>query len=232
MIDRFMNDTEWRIKIGAITLFIALSIIGIAWIINYRYITTGTIAATNWELKIGQLQYQTVAESDWYIPDGGRLNHKEWEIHHWEDYVSGWHYETRSGGTYSCGTSKKPKTCTYPDKKIKVDDHSSRPVRRWKYYYYIDRWLDIAPLITSGTDKENVHWPNTDDHTYNDANIIGNIKLGTRWSHYWIVITAEGKTYERDMIDSVWNSYAKGEHIKLTLGYFNNVIAVEKKGYD
>lgn len=228
MLDRWMNDDEWRLKVGGIALAIILVAIGIYYVATYRYVTTATVIATNWQLEIGQLQYQTLQESDWSVPNGGRVDHRKWEQYGTERYVSGSHTETRSGGTYSCGTTKNPKTCKYPDTKVTVTDYSTRPTYAWRYYYYIDRWVNIAPLVTSGTDKEDVHWPDTTDHTYNEDNTIGNIKLGTRHSHYWIIVTVEGKQYSIDMIDAMWKEYAKRDTAKLTLGYFNNVIAIEK----
>lgn len=232
MFNRYMEDTEWRLKVGGVALVIFLAIIGIWYVVTYRYITSGTIIATNWELKIARLQYMTVDENDWSVPNGGRVYDQRREFHHTERYVSGHHTETYSDRqSYSCGTSKKPKTCYRSVTKTRtVTDYSTRSIYKTKYYYYIDRWMNIEPLRTAGTDKEDVHWPNTEDGNYNESNVIGNIKLGGKWSHYWIVLNCEGKTYEQDMLDAEWFTYAKGQNVKLTFGYFNNILKIEKKG--
>lgn len=226
-LDRLWNDTEYRIKVTGIIFIVAMIFISIYAVITYRKVVHAQVIDTTWELKIDQLQYTTLQESDWSIPNGGRLDHKNWEYHYSYYYKSGSHWETKSGGTYSCGT----KTCKNPDKRVEVDDYSPRQVYDYKYYYYIDRWINIAPLITSGKNKEDVHWPNTTDHTYNDSDIIGNVKLGTRYSHFQITVAANNQAYSIDMIEPMWRTYTIGTKATLTLGFFNNVIAIEQKGW-
>ena len=226
--DRFWNDDIFRIKVVGIIAASILILTGLWYIVIYRAVVTLTIETTQWELKIAREQYMTVAESDWYVPAGGRIDHTNLEIRTWERYKSGSHYETRRGGTYECGTSKKPKTCRYPDKQVEVDDYSTRPVWDTKYYYYIDRWMPIQPLMTSGNDKETVAWPNTDEYEQNPPNVIGKVRLGMRTTHYWITGTASnGKHYSLDMGDTQWRKYWRGSKAKLTLGFFGNVIGVD-----
>lgn len=229
MLDKWMYDDKWRFKIGSIVLVVVLVVIGIYYIVSYRYTTTATVVATSWELQIDRLQYQTMDERSWRVPAGARVYDRKWEQDGTERYISGSHTETRKGSTYSCGTTKNPKTCRNPDTTVKVDEYSTRPTYAWRYYYYIDRWNNILPLVTSGKDKENVHWPDITDATYDETDVVGNIKLGTRHSHFQIIVIAEGKQYPIDMVESMWRTYGNGTKAKLTIGYFNNVISIEKR---
>jgi hypothetical protein len=223
-----IEEDYTRVKIAGAVIAVFL----IGWMIysiaTYRRYTQATVVQINWQLEIARQQYMTVYENDWHLPIDGRLDHTNREIRSYERYISGWHYETKSGGTYSCGTRRNPKTCRYPDKQVKVNEYSSRPVWDTKYYYYIDKWMNIAPLVSSGNTKETVKWPDTTDSTYNDTPVIGNVKLGLKTSHFWIVVISdEQKQYDLDLVEITWRDYYVGKRAKLTLGFFGNVIGVD-----
>lgn len=233
-LDRFMNDDGWRIKVVFSTAAIILVLTGVWYMFVYRKTVNAQVIDTAWELKVDQLQYTTLQESGWSVPEGGRVDHSNWEYHYSYRYQSGTKTVTSTGTqSYSCGTTKKPRTCTRSVTTTKtVPVYSTRDVYDWKYYYYIDRWINIAPLITSGKNKEDVHWPDTTDHSYNEANIVGNIKLGTKHSHYQLTVAANNdQTYSIDMVESMWRTYGVGTKATLTLGFFNNVIGIEQKGW-
>lgn len=226
--ERLWYDDVYRIKVAGIILGIALTFIGLWYIIIYRGYTYMRVEETNWELKIALLQYQTIQESGWHVPVGGRITDSKWEIRTYERYISGYETVTVRGSSYNCGTSKKPKTCRHPDTTKTEPKYSTRPVYDTKYYYDIDRWVNIQPLITSGNDKELVEWPNTTGYTHNAPDVIGNIRLGQRISHFWLVGTGDnGKKYSLDMDETKWRQYWKGKRAKLTLGFFGNVIEVK-----
>lgn len=228
-LDRLWNDTAYRIKVAGIIFAVFMVLIGIYTIVTYRKTVHTQVIDISWELKIDRLQYQTVNESAWHLPSGARLQHKEWEVSGSERYISGYETKTIPGGTYSCGTSKNPKTCRYPSTTKREAVYSSRPTYDWKYYYDIDRWRNIQPLITSGKDKEDVHWPDITDFNYDETNIVGNVKLGTRYSHYQIIVSGDGQTYPVDMVEAQWRTYGRGTKASLTLGFFNNVLAIEQE---
>lgn len=230
-LDRLWNDDAWRIKWVSIIAGIVIVLVGIYAIVTYRKVVNAQVIDIAWDLKIDQLQYQTVNESAWSLPNGGRLQHKDWEVSGSEQYISGYKDVKSGGGTYNCGTSKNPRTCRYPVTTTRVAVYSSRPTYAYRYYYDIDRWLNIAPLITSGKDKEDVHWPDTSDRNYDDSNVIGNIKLGTRYSHYQVTVAANDQTYSIDMVESMWRTYGRGTKATLTLGFFNNVLGIQQRGW-
>lgn len=203
MYNRYVNDTQWRIVIGGGILAAALIIIGLAWVFNYRYITKGTIVATNWELHIDRLQYQTIKDSDWNPPNDARIYDRRRERYSTEHYFCG--YESNGD-----------------------DKYCDRPVYKTKYYYEVDRWVNIAPLVTQGNTAEDIHWPDITDATYNDTEVLGNVKLGTYHSYLQVLVNAEGKVYSAPMTQDLWNTYHSGDVCKITLGYFNNVLDIQK----
>src|SRR5689334_14964111 len=115
------RDDDWLpVKIAGLIFAVALVSYGIYYMATYTRTVNAEVSQMYWELKIQRLQYTTVRESDWNIPAGGREQYHQQEIRSYERYKSGWHWETKSGGTYDCGTKKNPKTCRYPDVKVKV----------------------------------------------------------------------------------------------------------------
>lgn len=220
----FTDEDKTRVYITSAVVGTLLLILSCTYVYNYRENTIVTVLETHWKREIARQQYQTVQENDWNIPIGGRVLYTRKEIRGYRRIVSGSHIER--GSTYSCGTIDHPKTCRHPDKV--VTDYRSEPVYDTKYYYEIDRWVNIAPLITQGTDKELITWPNTSDYSTNAPNIIGNIIIGARTESYWVdTIGANKKNYTLHLEYSFWMKQGVGSKLHITLGFFNNVLKVE-----
>jgi hypothetical protein len=200
----FTEGDKIRAVIGGSILTIILIAFGIYSIATYRKAAHLTVTETNWQLEVGLMQYQPVNEDSWdHAPEGAYNIREEWEYRRSERYISG--YDEDGDPEYS-----------------------SRSIYDYKYYYTIDRWVNIPPLVTKGNSKETVAWPNIQGYVYDAPDLIGNVRLGQLNSHFWIVGKADnGKIYSIDMVETTWRRYYKGRKCKLTLGFFGNVIQVE-----
>lgn len=163
-----------------ITLLIVISILGIFLLFKPKEYEI-TINELSWERSINIERYQTVQESNWYLPADGRLIYSYLEYSHSEQVLD--HYETRTRSiakerisgyeTYVSGyrdlgngyfeeiTSQRPIYETYYETETYEEPvYRSEPVYRTKYYYEIDKWLYERSVVTTGTDKS-PYWGDT-----------------------------------------------------------------------
>lgn len=219
------------IKVSAITLAVILAIVGMIWIFSPKTEMV-TIDSFGWERSIEIEEYKTVKESDWSVPNGGRvydenieiktyvqvLDHYEtktrtWTeqvIDHYETYVSG--YRDLGNGRFEEITSQRPvyktvtKSETYQEPVYRND-----PVYATKYYYEIERWLHKNYEKTSGSDKS-PYWS-----TYS---LKEKEREGTRSEKYIVYITNEdGNKKEYTLSFDEWNVLQQGQKLKLKV-YF------------
>lgn len=142
--------------------------------------TTITVDSKSWERIIQIQEYRTVQESDWSLPDGGRLDHTANEIHHYDQVLD--HYEevavtksrtvqdgytthTRTvdngNGTFTEETYETPNYRTeYYTEYETQPVYVSVPVYMTKYYYDIEKWIDTRTADSSGEDDD-VYWAET-----------------------------------------------------------------------
>lgn len=139
-----------------------------------------TVDSKSWERSIQIQEYMTVQESDWSLPEGGRLDHTGNEIHHYDQVLD--HYEevpvtksrvvqdgyithTRTvdngNGTFTEETYETPNYRTeYYTEYESQPVYVSVPVFMTRYYYDIDKWIDTRTADSSGEDDD-VFWPET-----------------------------------------------------------------------
>lgn len=162
-----------------------------------------------WEYSMDIEKYQTVNESDWYLPDNARLQRQQREIHHYESVID--HYETKSrevseqvivgyeevvvghkdlgNGYFEEITSKKPiyetryKTEYYEEPVYRQD-----PVYKTKYYYEIDKWLYDRTETSTGFDK-NTYWP--------EVELEKDERISDKDSKYFIQVIDEDQKSEK-----------------------------------
>ena len=164
------NPDFW--KIFSLILVLLLAIGGLVYLLIPK-VEDYTIAQTSWKYEIQIERYQTVDESDWFLPAGGRLKYTREEIHHYEQVLD--HYDTEivnvphtiikgykdettysdnGNGTFTEHTESVPVYGTeYTKEKRSVPVYRDEPVYRTKYYYEIDKWLYERSVITSENDK-------------------------------------------------------------------------------
>lgn len=136
------------------------------------------IADKSWERSVEVEAMQTVQQSDWNVPDGGRVYDQRREIHHYQQVVD--HYEERSrevavrvydgedyytvdvnngDGTFTEETRSRPRYRTeYQTEYYDAPVYRDEPVYQTKYYYDLDIWPVARTETTSGKDDE-PYWP-------------------------------------------------------------------------
>ncbi|MGB1121551.1 MAG: zinc finger protein [Saprospiraceae bacterium] len=162
-------------------------------IIAFGYIGLSQISSTidvkitqlEWERSIEVESYEQVTESDWKLPQGGKLISQKKEIHHYDRKITGYETRTRTvreaAGTeeYVCGKRDlgngyfEDKYCTrtiYRDKTEEYEEpiYQKFPVYKTKYTYQIYRWKPFKDYKSSGQTKK-VSWADVPAFVDNDA---------------------------------------------------------------
>lgn len=155
------------------------------------------ITEVSWENNIRIESYETVRESDWSIPAGGRLAYSQEEFHHYDKVFS--HYETKTrtytervidhyeteysytnngDGTFTEHSHQVPVyTTVTKTEEYQEAVYDDVPVYKTKYYYDIDKWVYKRTVTTSGTDKS-PYW--------GDVNLKQNEREGSRGTSYYL----------------------------------------------
>ena len=204
-----------------------LLILGLIWLLLPKTQDV-VIDGFSWDRTITIEEYKTVQESDWAVPDGGRvyderieiktyvqvLDHYEtktrtWTeqvIDHYEDYVSG--YKDLGNGRFQEIISKRPvyktvtKSETYQEPVYRQD-----PVYATKYYYEIERWVFKENIKTSGNDKNPIWGDFTSTATTRES--------GRKESYHILTTNEKGKQKEYDLTFSEWDALQIGQKVKL-----------------
>lgn len=189
---------------------------------------TVTVKDFSWERNVVIEEYKTVEESDWTLPQGGRLQYKQTEfkeykkvLDHYETKTRTYneqvvdHYETVVTGHRDLGnghfeeiTTQRPvyrtetKTEAYQEPVYRQE-----PVYDTKYYYEIDKWVFKEDKKTKGNDKEPF---------WTDYECKENERQGDKEEKYKIKTeNKKGKIKEYILSFDEWNSLSKGETVKL-----------------
>lgn len=137
-----------------------------------------TLADKYWQSSVDVEKYAEVYESDWTLPDGAELDHKEKEIRTYEQvqhgtttetYESyeqvGSHEETtytdNGDGTFHSSTTTVP-DYDYVTRTREVPNYVSEPVYDTKYYYYIWRWQYDRTLTAEEHGDKKVYYAKED----------------------------------------------------------------------
>lgn len=137
-----------------------------------------TLADKYWQSSVDVEKYAEVYESDWTLPDGAELDHKEKEIRTYEQvqhgtttetYESyeqvGSHEETtytdNGDGTFHSSTTTVP-DYDYVTRTREVPNYVSEPVYDTKYYYYIWCWQYDRTLTAEEHGDKKVYYAKED----------------------------------------------------------------------
>lgn len=192
------------------------------------------VTETNWERVIEIQEYKTVKESDWSVPNGGRLYDTRSEIHHYdqvvdhyetveeqksEQYISG--YESVVTGTRDLGngyfeeiTENRPVYSTrYWTETHEEPVYKSVPVYQTKYYYEIERWVHKENEKTNGINNE-PYWA--------EISLKENEREGVKKETYKIITeNNKKKTKEYQLDYSDWEKLKAGDEIKAKISAGN-----------
>ena len=193
-----------------------------------------TVQELSWEYNINIERYQTVQESDWYLPSGARLlstrleisgyepvlDHYETRTHQvshqeivgYEEYVSG--YRDLGNGYAEEIISYQPIYQTYYDTETYQEPiYRDEPIYSTKYYYEIDKWLYERTVTTSGNDKS-TYW--------GEPNLNSDERISSKKEIYSFVgIDEKGKDRNIELSYEDWSSLDIGQtvKVKVSLGF-------------
>lgn len=225
----FFADT-WKTML--IILLVVASIWGIVALLSPKEYEI-TVNELSWERSINVERYQTVEESDWYLPSGGRLQYTRSEYSHSEQVLD--HYETKTHQvakerisgyeTYVSGyrdlgngyfeeiTSQRPIYETYYETETYQEPvYRSEPVYRTRYYYEIDKWLYERSVTTKGTNSS-PYWGKT--------NLNSDERESSRTDTYTVNGTEldSGEVISFALSFEDWSSLEIGQNLKVEISF-------------
>ena len=226
-------EEYWPFILGG--LAVILLILGGIWLFKPK-VETVTVDNVYWERSIEVERYQTVDESDWYLPEGARLHETRSEIYTYKQVLDHYehksrqvskqrldHYETKVVGHRDLGngyfeeiTEQVPVYETYYETEYYDEPvYRSDPIFKTKYYYEIDKWLHDRNLITSGCDK-NPKWADT-------SKLKSNERPATKKEDYTITYTnKKGKQKTVSLPYSQWNDLMVGDEVTIKVTIFGD----------
>lgn len=187
-----------------------------------------TLQDKSWSRNIAIEDCITVQESDWEVPDGGRIYDQKEEIHHYDQVLD--HYETveeertrtvqdgydtytnyvdNGDGTFSEETVETPRyiTETYYET-VEKPVYKDVPVYATKYYYEIERWQETRVVTTEGKD---------DDPYWGETNLTGQEREGTKKENYNLIFTTKKEEYITSVPLTTWQSLQIGDDAEITV---------------
>lgn len=188
-----------------------------------------SVTDKTWARAIDVEVYKTVNESDWSVPDGGRVTDERNEIHHYDSVLD--HYETvtveksrqvqdgydthteyedNGDGTFTEREVQTPRyTTEYYTEEEEKPVYVDVPRYQTKYYYDIDKWVPDRILETSG---------GADDPYWDDTVLGENEREGDRRAEYKVTFTTEkDKTYTAEVDEELWNSLDLGDNVDIVV---------------
>lgn len=192
------DDSKLTLIVGGVVVFVAVLVV---FLVTYRSEANATVVSRSWSRSIDIQRYQTVQESDWEVPAGGRETREYSALHHYDHIYTG---STCTG---------KPEVCT--------SNYIDVPVYRTKYDYDIDRWITVRTPELHGVGTE-ATWPDVSD--LKDGTALGSERAGTRYSKYTVGFT---QGYALDVTEGRWRSYPPGQRVTLILNIFKQALDVK-----
>lgn len=197
-------------------------IIAVLSVMFFPYKKVVTVKSFAWERNISLEEYRTVQESDWNVPEGGRVYDEKTEIKSYvsvvDHYETVWETKTREvfdhnetsttysdngNGTFTEHTTTTPvyRTETYQESQ-EEPVYRQDPVYATKYYYDIDKWVDTGNDYPSSGKDHKPYW-NEDYKPMAD-----NIRDTDRSETYTVKLD-NGKTQEKSY--SEWKNMKIGD---------------------
>ncbi len=180
-----------------------------------------------WVRKVYIEEWRTVQESDWGVPEGGRVYDERSEIHHYDQVLD--HYETRTrtvsesvydgedthtsyvnngDGTFTEETWSTPRYRTeYYTENYEEPVYRDEPVYRTKYYYEIEKWVENREEISQGI-NDTPYWP--------EYTLADNERTGYTGEIYGLSLKAsKEKTYLAYLPQEQWETFEAGDQVEI-----------------
>lgn len=225
----FSKNWKWFIIIPII-LSVVIGAICLIFIPREENITINDI---RWERSISIEQYKTVEESDWSVPEGGRILYTKQEIAGYEQVFD--HYEEKSReieketwvGTEVYVVGHENLGNGYFEEITEIEDvydyyyetevyeepvYRNEPIYGTKYYYEIERWVYERSVKTSGLDKK-PYW--------GELNLNSDERESSKTEYYYIAyINEKGKKKELSLKYEQWKELEVGDTVKIKKSLF------------
>lgn len=180
--------------------------------------------SVDWYTAVSVEAYETVQESDWSIPSGGRERSHREEIYGYDRVID--HYETVEKtrqvkvGSHTETEYEDNGDGTYTERQVVVDDYGPEtyteqvpvykdvPIYRTKYYYDIDKWIPKREVTNSGTDDRPV---------YIEPDLASNERESGRTTKYKVtgyLIDKEDKIRTLEVSEHIWNKFLENKRQK------------------
>lgn len=209
-----------RWLLPAIVLLMVVVLLCVYWPREY----TATVSTAAWAREIDVEAWRTVQESDWTVPDGGRVYDQQTEFSHFVQVLD--HYETRTrevseqvydgedyhssytdngDGTFSEERYSTPRYRTeWHTETYREPIYRDEAVYATKYYYDIEKWVVDRTEESKGADCE-PYWP-----TYE---LRENERTGYQGEAYILTVKTEKEKYHVSLPQEIWEKYRAGDRV-------------------
>ena len=232
------NRSMWdMLKKHKLLVFALIAMVFTVWITT-PVTRSATIKGFEWERSIAIEEYKNVDENDWTLPSNANLHTKKQEIKSYKQVID--HYETKTKkvahqvqdgydtdykdlGNGQFEKVKTPRYRTeYKTEKYKEPVYRNEPVYATKYYYDIDKWVEVDSSDSKGSGKE-PYWNETGlPESVSDPK-YGDRKSGARRATYYAVIVSEKDgEYRKDYPFEQWQALSEGDKIKYKTSRFSD----------
>lgn len=223
---RSVNQSRSSKKYLRVSLFaalLALLIGGLFFVLKPKD-TVFIANSVDWYTTVSVEAYETVQESDWSIPSGGRERYHQEEVYGYDREID--YYETVEKsrdvkvGSHTEKEYEDNGDGTYKEIEIVVDDYGTEtyteqvpvykdvPIYRTKYYYDIDKWIPKREVTNSGTDNQPV---------YKEPDLASNERESGRTTKYKVtgyLIDKEDKMRTLEVSERVWKKFLENKRQK------------------
>ena len=206
----------------SVALFLLVCLIAGCWPETHN----ATVSATVWTRQINIEAYRTVQESDWSVPQGGRVYDQKTEFSHYEQVFD--HYETKTrqvseqvydgedyhtsysnngDGTFTEHSYSTPRYRTeWRTETYQEAVYRDEPVYATKYYYEIEKWVVDREEKSTGANRQ-PYWP--------EYTLAENERTGFRGEVYIMKFESENETFSASLPLSVWEKYHTGDQVEI-----------------
>ncbi|MDO4538477.1 MAG: hypothetical protein Q4B54_09985 [Coriobacteriales bacterium] len=216
-------------------LIVLLGIVGLIYLLHFIFYAPKprdiTVDAFDWQQTIQIEELQTVDDSGWTLPEGGRLvttreevsgynhvlDHYETETYEVSERVID-HYETytttvdNGDGSFEVEEHREPVYTTQTrTEEREVPVYVDIPIYDTKYYYKIEKWVPTRTVDTSGTDHSPT-WGEVKLSGATGEHGTGAEREGARSGTYGVT-DSEGNHYTADL--EFWQSLEQGQTLSV-----------------
>lgn len=222
--------------IGAAIILVLAALIGLVFGPKPRTIE---VKGFDWEQTIQVEQFQTVDDSGWELPAGGRLDHTNQEVRDYKQVLDHYetvpyqvseqvldHYETytttvdNGDGTFEVEEHEEPVYRTeYRTEEREEPVYVSIPIYDTKYYYKIEKWVPERDVTTSGSDHE-PYWGEVTLAMATGEHGTGEEREGAHTGTYGVIDT-EDNHYTADK--DYWDTLEVGDKVKVMVDSSNHI---------